>query len=108
MLINDLDKLMEEMGEKQQRNLHTEASIHHTEGIFLPPEEETNVSIEPCTGLIEEYNALIGDLYIPDEDDEDERPRRSTKTSSKSDSAWSSRSFLEVDDDMEFEFLDIK
>lgn len=43
-----------------------------------------------------------------DEDDEDERPRRSTKTSSKSDSAWSSRSFLEVDDDMEFEFLDIK
>ena len=72
MLINDLDKLMEEMGEKQQRNLHTEASIHHTEGIFLPPEEETNVSIEPCTGLIEEYNALIGDLYIPDEDDEDD------------------------------------
>ena len=72
MLINDLDKLMEEMGEKQQRNLHTEASIHHTQGLFLPPEEETNVSIEPCTGLIEEYNALIGDLYIPDNEEDDD------------------------------------
>ena len=38
----------------------------------MPPEEETNVSIEPCTGLIEEYNALIGDLYIPDNEEDDD------------------------------------
>lgn len=43
-----------------------------------------------------------------DDEDEEERPRKSSKKSSKSDSTWSSRNFLEVDDDMEFEFLDIK
>lgn len=62
MLINDLDKLMEEMGEKQQRNHHIAPSIHHTAGILLPPEEECNTSIEPCTGLLEEYSALVGDI----------------------------------------------
>ena len=67
MLINDLDKLMEEMGEKQQRNRHIDPSIHHTAGILLPPEEECNTSIEPCTGLLEEYNALLGDIYIPED-----------------------------------------
>ena len=57
MLINDLDKLMEEMGEKQQRNRHIDPSIHRTVGILVPLEEECNTSIEPCTGLLEEYSA---------------------------------------------------
>ncbi len=62
MLINDLDKLMEEMGEKQQRNRHIDPSIHRTVGILVPLEEECNTSIEPCTGLLEEYSALVGDI----------------------------------------------
>ena len=71
MLINDLDKLMEEMGEKQQRNRHIDPSIHHTAGILLPPEEECNTSIEPCTGLLEEYSALVGDISEVDGNDND-------------------------------------
>lgn len=71
MLINDLDKLMEEMGEKQQRNRHIDPSIHHTTGILLPDEEENNTSIEPCTGLLEEYSALVGDISEADGNDSD-------------------------------------
>ena len=69
MLINDLDKLMEEMGEKQQRNRLIDPSKHHTAGILLPPEEECNTSIEPCTGLLEEYSALVGDISEVDDND---------------------------------------
>ena len=66
MLINDLDKLMEEMGEKRHNNLHRNTAQQPT-GIIPMPEDNANTSIEPCTGLIEKHNALLGDIYIPDD-----------------------------------------
>ena len=67
MLIDDLDKLMSEMGEKRQAGRHIDPSIHHTTGLIPESDETPNVPIEPCTGLINEFNALVGDISIPDE-----------------------------------------
>ena len=75
MLINDLDKLMEEMREKKQNIPHIDPSIHHTAGILLPTDDNDNISIEPCTGLIEEYNALVGDISSTEENEDKDKDK---------------------------------
>ena len=71
MLINDLDKLMEEMGEKRQNSLNISSPHQPIEGMLPSPDDSNTSTIEPCTGLIEEYNALLGDIYIPDTNDKE-------------------------------------
>ena len=90
MLIDDLDKLMREMDEKWERSSHSSSEIippsphHYPEppaidrdrltGLVPAIDERVDTPIEPCTGLINEYNALVGDIFIP-EDNNTQKPQ---------------------------------
>ncbi|MBP3670434.1 MAG: hypothetical protein J6J06_00530 [Bacteroidaceae bacterium] len=69
MLIDDLDKLMKEMGETLPPNRRCESS-HFIEGILPPTDDDDTTSIiTPLEGLIEEnFNGLIGDIDLPEDD----------------------------------------
>ena len=73
MLIDDLDKLMNEMGAKQQGMRHIDPSIHHTTGLIPECDDTPATPIEPCTGLINEFNALVGDIAIPEDNDTEQQ-----------------------------------
>lgn len=82
MLIDDLDKLINELGEKlkftSRSSSDDEPSYPHSPeppaigrdrltGMVPAPNDRVDTPIEPCTGLIDEYNTLLGDIYIPED-----------------------------------------
>lgn len=68
MLIDDLDKLMKEIGETLPLDRRCESS-HFIEGIIPPDDDnETTTTISPIEGLIDnDFNGLTGDIDLPDD-----------------------------------------
>lgn len=75
-------------------------------------EEEEQVSRKPRFGFLKKKEVVDEEDDEEDEEEEEEilkeiqpvKPAKTTKTENK---AWQSKDFLELDDDMEFEFLDL-
>ncbi|MBR4983525.1 MAG: SH3 domain-containing protein [Lachnospiraceae bacterium] len=72
-------------------------------------EDDDKASRKPRFGFMKKKEEVEEDFDEDDEDDDleeiqPEKPAKSKKTEGK---AWQSKDFLELDDDMEFEFLDL-
>ena len=75
-------------------------------------EEEEQASRKPRFGFLKKKEVVDEEDDKEDEEEEEEtlkeiqpvKPAKTTKTENK---AWQSKDFLELDDDMEFEFLDL-
>lgn len=70
MLIDDLNKFIADMDEETINRLHRGTTTFQEEGL-LPESDnnDSNIIIEPCEGIINPPDALIGDISFPDENE---------------------------------------
>lgn len=72
MLINDLNKFIADMNDDTTSRLHRGTNSFQQEGLLPESDNDnSNIIIEPCEGILNYPEALIGDIALPEDNETD-------------------------------------
>lgn len=72
MLINDLNKFIADMNDDTISRLHRGTTSFQQEGLLPESDNDnSNIIIEPCEGILNYPEALIGDIALPEDNETD-------------------------------------